>query len=256
MFMAYAYENTGMIATATVKQVFPPSAAGGTVRLSTMQQLISYLNICIAKVHAAAIPAIAVLEPPQFVWNAASRMIELWIQTIWASTPGAPFVLFTKSLNDVLVFPHYQMFGPAYDYPYAPGTITDDRWVALRTKPAQATQTYSVLSQEMNRQSAISDLARILLLSTGIGVSGNQEGSNSSTPCLTDFVPDTSSIVLGDPLIYTPAFYRWYTVDTPPAQLDRINLRVQYQTTFGETHDIIVNPGDHFSILLVFEETV
>lgn len=261
MLIAYANASTGVINNVSTQSVFPPSSAGGAIRLNTMQELISYLNICIANVHTAAGLA-GILGTPSFVWNAATHLLELWLTIDWTTGPQPPIIVFTKTLNDVLVFPHYQLFGPAYDYPFPPGTITDVNWVALRrpvassTQPYQVNSAYIVLPQMMNRQSAICDLARILLLSTGVGVSGNQQGANSSTPCLTDFVPDTSSIVLGDPLIYTPAFYRWYTVDTPPAQLDRINLRVQYETTFGETHDIIVNPGDHFSILLVFEETV
>jgi hypothetical protein len=262
LFIAYANAQCTVSIADTAVPVFSPSVQGGTVRIQSIEELISYLNNCISKVHTKGGLG-GLLDPPSFVWNAATRLIELWVPMTWVPSPLAPIIFFSKELNNVLMFPHYQMSGPAYDYPFPAGTLTGDgNWVAIRTvfqgrtQPAQISSAYVMLSQVMNRQSAISDLSRILLLSTGVGVSGNQQGANSSTPCLTDFVPDTSTIVFGDPLIYTPAFYRWYTVDTPPSQLDRINLRVQYETVFGEAHDIMVNPGDHFSILLVFEETV
>lgn len=92
---------------------------------------------------------------------------------------------------------------------------------------------------------------RFIVSSTGLAVDGNREGSNSAFPLVTDVLPNPDSFTLGDPFIYLPLFYRWYTITQGPPY-ERINLSVLYEDTSGATHKVMCKPGESWSILLVF----
>lgn len=97
----------------------------------------------------------------------------------------------------------------------------------------------------------LNDTHRFIVSSSGISVDGNREGANAARPVLTDVLPDPDTFEVGDPFVYLPQFYRWYTVTQGPPY-ERINIDITYETKTGQMHPVLMSPGDVWSVLLVF----
>ena len=101
---------------------------------------------------------------------------------------------------------------------------------------------------------ALWNLARFIVKCPNMPVIGNFEGSNSTHEGITDIFPDLSNFSPGAAQIYTPFMDRWYAM-TSLDSVQSYSFEVWYQTREGDSFPVPINPGESWSILVLFRRT-
>lgn len=220
--------------------ILPTPAA--PVVIYSYDQILTLVNIaftnCVLRLGTKdnALPA----GQPIMIFNPATKLFSVNIPADYANLVQ---VSFSAGMQSIFHMPS------SVSSILTDAAITDLFYVISETSGTANGSSVQV-TQEFSSMSHLMDLD-LIRVNTNIPANGDVN-SNTTVNAITDFTPDPDGLSPSSTLVYLPnGFYREYAI-RGMAALRSIDVSIWYRSRTGKTQRLMINPGESWSIKLVF----